>query len=402
MKKYDYLIVGGGMAADAAVRGIRELDGEGTVGILTQEQVPPYERPPLSKGLWTEKMGDNDIDCGTEKLGVDIITGCRATKLDTKTKTVDAGGTPYGYGKLLLATGVRPRELPFSEERVIYYRSFADYRTLAALMAEKEHFAVVGGGFIGCEMAAALAGKGNRVTMVFPEDAPGGGRFPRELAHELADYYRSRGVELMPGLKLSGMECDDAHCYLSLENGLSFTVEGVVVGAGAVPNDELAEEAGLEVDNGIVVDGQLSTTGPSIYAAGDVARFHNPQLGQALRVEHEDNALTMGRMAGRNMAGAEEEYTHLPFFYSDMFEVGYEAVGILDASAGRVVGSWNGLHEKSVHAYVKDGRVCGVLLWNLFGQVEAARKLVGTPGAENEIDLLQAKLDQLLDTAAAE
>jgi NADPH-dependent 2,4-dienoyl-CoA reductase/sulfur reductase-like enzyme len=159
----------------------------------------------------------------------------------------------------------------------------------------------------------------------------------------------------------------------------------VVAGLGIEPNVELAQAASLKVENGIVVDELLRTSHPDIYAAGDVAAFHNPALGKRIRVEHEDNANTMGRLAGRNMAGQSEPYNHLPSFYSDMFELGYEAVGELDSRL-ETFADWKQPNKEGVIYYLQNGRVRGVLLWNVWGQVDAARELIAEPGpfrAEN-------------------
>jgi NADPH-dependent 2,4-dienoyl-CoA reductase/sulfur reductase-like enzyme len=152
-----------------------------------------------------------------------------------------------------------------------------------------------------------------------------------------------------------------------------------VAGIGIEPNVELAESIGLATDNGIVVDQFLRTSQPDIYAAGDVAAFHNPALDKRMRVEHEDNANTMGRLAGRNMAGKSEPYDHLPFFYSDMFELGYEAVGEVDSRL-ETFPDWKRPNEEGVVYYLKENRVRGVLLWNVWEQVEAARRLIAEPG----------------------
>jgi NADPH-dependent 2,4-dienoyl-CoA reductase/sulfur reductase-like enzyme len=149
---------------------------------------------------------------------------------------------------------------------------------------------------------------------------------------------------------------------------------------------ELAQAAGLAVDNGIVVDAYLRTSHPDIYAAGDVAAFPQPALGKRLRVEHEDNANSMGGLAGRNMAGDAVPYEHLPFFYSDLFDIGYEAVGDLDARSDTVA-DWQEIYQAGVIYYLQTGRVRGVLLWNVWGQVEAARELIKAPGPFTAADL---------------
>ena len=155
--------------------------------------------------------------------------------------------------------------------------------------------------------------------------------------------------------------------------------DAVIAGLGIVPSVELARQAGLTVSDGIEVDDRLRTSQPEIYAAGDVAQFFNPALGKRMRVEHEDNANTMGKVAGQNMAGADLRYDHLPSFYSDLFDLGYEAVGDVDARHQTVV-DWKEAFREGVIYYLDGGRVRGVLLWNTWGQVDAARELIAEPG----------------------
>lgn len=395
MNAYDYLIVGGGMTADAAVKGIRELDSKGTIVILSNEADPPYSRPPLTKALWSGKKTVEEIDCGTEEHGANLMLNCRVSAINKADhNVVDRENNVYGYNKLLLATGGSPRRLPFGNDSIIYYRTLADYRRLLSAIEIKREFAVVGGGFIGGEIAAALTGKGMQVTMIYPEDTLGAGVFPSELAEQLSGYYREKGVILLEGRKLSSLERQGERSSLSINDGHMLEVDGVVAGIGIIPNTALAEAAGLNVDHGIVVDHLLRTSDDAIYAAGDVANFYNPALDRRMRVEHEDNALAMGRMAGRNMAGAEETYDHLPFFYSDLFDVGYEAIGELHTSL-ETVGVWKGLHDPGVWAYLSDGQVRGLLLWNLFGQVDAGRALIGT-GKRVSHEELKLQLNRIL------
>jgi NADPH-dependent 2,4-dienoyl-CoA reductase/sulfur reductase-like enzyme len=163
---------------------------------------------------------------------------------------------------------------------------------------------------------------------------------------------------------------------LTLQSGKVVDADAVVAGIGIKPNTELAESAGIKIDNGIVVDEFLRTNIPYIYAAGDAANFYNPALEERIRVEHEDNANRMGRHAGEVMAGDEKPYHHLPFFYSDMFELGYEAVGELDPAL-ETTADWREPYKEGVVYYLKNGRVKGILLWGIFGKVNAARELIG-------------------------
>jgi NADPH-dependent 2,4-dienoyl-CoA reductase/sulfur reductase-like enzyme len=377
MTHYRYLIIGGGMTADAAAQGIREIDSQGSIGLIGEEKDPPYDRPPLSKGLWKDKPLEK-IWRHTENCNVDFHLGRRAEGIDVQSRQItDNHGDTYTYDKLLLATGGRPHRLPFGQESIIYYRTLDDYRRLHAMAEERRRFAVIGGGFIGSEIAAALAMHGREVTMIFPGLGIGGYLFPPELCKFLNDYYRQKDIRVLTGELIAGFQRRGEELVLHTSRDREVVVDGVVAGIGVEPNVELAEKAGLTLENGIYVDELLRTSQPDIYAAGDVAMFFSPDLGRNRRVEHEDNANVMGRMAGRNMAGAAEVYHYLPYFYSDLFELGYEAVGLVD-SRFQTVADWEEPFRKGTIYYLERRRVRGVLLWNVWEQVEAARDLIAT------------------------
>jgi 3-phenylpropionate/trans-cinnamate dioxygenase ferredoxin reductase component len=375
MRNYKYLIIGGGMAADAAVSGIREVDPKGSIGLISSDSDPPYDRPPLTKGLWKDKPLDS-VWRDTKKHKVDIYLERTATAIDIRQKTVADDKTHvYSFQKLLLATGGTPRRLPFGGDDIIYFRSLGDYRRLRDLTAKGQRFAVIGAGFIGSELAAALAMNQKEVIMLFPGCGICDRMFPRDLSQFLNEFYRQKGVEVWNGESATIVARRGKQLELRTQSQREVVVDGIVAGLGIQPNLQLARMAGLETADGIVVDEFLRTSQPDIYAAGDVAFFYNPALDRRLRVEHEDNANTMGRLAGRNMAGSAEPYHHLPFFYSDLFELGYEAVGEVDSRLN-ILADWKEPHREGVVYYQKEGRVRGVLLWNVWGQVDAARELI--------------------------
>jgi 3-phenylpropionate/trans-cinnamate dioxygenase ferredoxin reductase subunit len=378
VRRTRYLIVGGGLTGDAACRGILEIDPDpGAIMLVSAEFHPPYARPPLSKALW-KGTAESTIWRLTANLGIHERLGRRIVRLDLDAHTAtDDRGDIYVYEKVLLATGGRPRRLPFVAEDVTYFRTLDDYHRLRRLADAGARFAVIGGGFIGSEIAAALALAGAPVTMVFPGPGIGARIFPPGLSAAVNDYYRDRGVEVLARTSVTAVERFGDARRLTLEDGKVLEVDAIVAGVGIEPNVKLAADASLPVANGIVVDSLGRVGGrDDVFAAGDVAAFPSPDLGGTIRVEHEDHAKSHGRRVGANMAGAAEPYDHLPFFYSDLFDVGYEAVGAIDYRLEMLV-EVGDVSDKGVVYYLdSEQRPRGVLLWNQFGRVDDARALI--------------------------
>ncbi len=380
MENYKYLIIGGGMAANFAARGIREIDKDGSIGVVSLDIDPPYKRPYLSKKLWKGAPFDS-VWLHVEEANVSLHLGRRIVSLDPKKMVArDEQGNEYQGEKILLTTAGTPRRLPFGGDDIIYFRSLEDYRRLSGMAEKQKDFAVIGGGFIGAEVAAALAMNGRKVFIIFPEEAIGDRVYPHELSQFLNEYYRQKGVEVLAGEQVSAIQSREDRKVVKLQNGRELVVDGIVAGIGLQLNLDLAKASGIKLGaNGVEVDEHLLTSQPNIYAAGDVVEFYNPTLGKRIHLEHEDNAVSMGRQAGRNMAGANESFTYLPYFYSDLFELGYEAVGELDSRL-KTAADWAEPFQKGVVYYFRDDRVCGVLLWNVWDKVPAARELIGKPG----------------------
>jgi 3-phenylpropionate/trans-cinnamate dioxygenase ferredoxin reductase component len=372
MSQRRYLIIGGGMTGDAAAKGIRKHDPDGSIRIVGAEQYAPYARPPLSKKLWVG--GDEEkIWRHTAEAGVELRLGRRIVALDLHAgQATDDAGETHGWDRLLLATGGAPRTLP-GAEGLVYFRTLDDYHHLREATAEGSRVVVIGGGFIGSEIAAALTATGRRVTMIFPDPGIASRLLPVPLSAFVTDYYREKGVEVLAGETVVSA---GAHA-VTTGSGRTIEAAAVVAGLGIEPSTGLAEAAGLVVDNGILVDELGRVEGEAnVFAAGDVANFPVPALGQSMRVEHEDHANTHGRFVGANMAGAGIPYDHLPFFYSDMFELGYEAVGEVDSRLA-IVERWDVPNRQGIVAYV-DGerRPRGFLFWNVWGKVERGRELI--------------------------
>ncbi|GAD35114.1 reductase, ferredoxin [Microbacterium sp. TS-1] len=382
MQSYDYLIVGGGMVADAAARGIRELDESGTIGILSADVDEPYTRPALTKKLWTDPDFTWDqVPLGTaDDTGAEIRLRTLVTAIDRDGRTVeDEAGERIGYRRLLLATGSRPHEIDAPDsDRVLFFRSADDYRRLRELAAAGGRIVVVGGGYIGAELAAALVQNDVAVDLVFPSAALGDGTFPPELAERYQDLFRSAGVRLVAERRVAevveGASADDA-LEILLDDGSRLRGDAIVLGLGVSPVTDLAEAAGLTVADGVVVDELMATSDDAIWAAGDIASYPDRLLGRT-RVEHVDNAQEMGRAAGRAMAGSGEAYRHTPYFYSQVFGVRWEAVGTLDPDLDTLivdVGQDESGPRTVVYYRDQTGAPVGVLLWNVAGATDAAR-----------------------------
>ncbi len=379
----DYLIVGAGLAGAAAIEGIRELDSNGSITMIGTEHHLPYNRPPLSKKLWFGKTKVKDIFVHDQTFydqnGVSFLPGRRVVSLDAKGLTVtDDKGQSCRFKKLLLATGGASQNLPIpggEMDGVCYFRSLDDYQQIRRLADKGRSAVIIGGGFIGSEMAAALQTNKLNVTMIYPSTHLCDRVLPKDLGLAMEQIYQDRGIRILKGQKPTSVDRKGSAFLVRTSGGEQIESDILIVGIGIKPAVELAEGAGLDTGNGIIVDEFLQTSHPSIYAAGDNARFPYQALGQQMRVEHWDNALNQGKHAGRNMAGAHEAFTYMPYFFSDLFEFGYEAVGEVDTQMEIAV-DWRKQNHTGVLYYLRDNKIRGVMMCNVWDKVEAARQLI--------------------------
>jgi len=379
---YSHIILGGGLTGAAAVEGIRQHDPGGPILLISAEPDLPYDRPPLTKQLWTGKKKVDEIFVQPQSFyannGVDVKLNTEVTELDVTSHMVrDREGNTYRYHKLLLATGGTPRKLAIPGgdlEGISYYRTLRNYEQLRAAATPGKSAVVIGGGFIGSEIAASLSVNEVIVTMIFPGQWLASRVFPEALGRSLTDYYRSKGVTLVTEDTPTSIHLNGDGYSIQTRAGNHVRADMVIAGIGITPNIALAQAAGLKTGNGIIVDELLRTSNPDVYAAGDVAFFYEAVLGPR-RIEHWDNAVTQGKHAGRNMAGANEPFTELPYFFSDLFEFGYEAVGDVDSRL-TTFADWKEPNKTGVIYYLTDGRVRGAMMCNVWGKVDAARDLI--------------------------
>lgn len=381
--EHQYVIVGSGLAGISAAEAIRERDRSGSILVLGREPELPYERPPLTKQLWFGKKKPEEIllhpRAWYQANGIELLEGRSIQRLDRSAKVaVDDTGHRHTYQKLLLATGGEPRrlEIPGGDLAGVFtYRSFADYRRIRARAQPGCAAVVIGGGFIGSELAAALSHAGANVTVIFPDPWLGHRVFPHALGHAIEKLYRDRCIRVLSGDLPTSIARRGDRLVTHTRAGAELASDLVVAGIGMRPSVELAQEAGLAMGDGIVVNDRLQSSDPDVYVAGDAAQFPYAALGRSMRVEHLDNAQSQGQHAGRNMAGAAEPYLHMPFFYSDLFEFGYEAVGEISTKL-ETFADWQEENRKGVVYYLADGRVRGAMMCNVWDRVEAARELI--------------------------
>lgn len=382
-ENYTYLIVGGGLAGAFAAKAIRELDTKGSILLIGSEKHLPYNRPDLSKKLWFGKKKVEEIFLHDQNYydqnGIHIRLGIRIVELDSKGKVAkDENGNSYQYEKLLLATGGVSRRLPIpggNLEGVCYYRHLDDYLRIRKEAKEGKSAVVIGGGFIGSEIAAALNINKVNVTMIFPEPYLVQRVFPDYLGKAIQQHYIERGIKILNGDKPSAFVKNGDKYLTQTSNGKHAESDLLIVGIGIIPSIDLAQQAGLKVGNGIVVNEYFQTSDPDVYAAGDNAYFPYQALGQNMRIEHWDNAINQGKWAGRNMAGAHEQFDYMPYFFSDLFEFGYEAVGEVDSRL-ETFADWQKENDTGVIYYLKEGKVRGLMMCNVWGKVDAARELI--------------------------
>lgn len=382
-ENYTYLIVGGGLAGASAAQAIRELDTKGSILLMGSEKHLPYDRPDLSKKLWFGKKKLEQIFLHDQKFydenEIQVRPGSRIVELNAKLKSIkDDNGNTYRYDKLLLATGGVPRTLAIPGgdlEGICYYRYLDDYLRIRKEAKEGKSAVVIGGGFIGSEIAAALNINKVNVSMIFPEPYLVQRVFPDYLGKAIQQHYIERGIKILNGDKPSSFVKNGDKFLIKTSKGEQVESELLIIGVGITPLTDLAQQAGLKVGNGIVVNEFLQTSDPDIYAAGDNAFFPYQALGQNMRIEHWDNAVNQGKWAGRNMAGANEKYDYMPYFFSDLFEFGYEAVGEVDSQL-ETFADWQKENDTGVIYYLKDGKVRGAMMCNVWGKVDAARELI--------------------------
>jgi 3-phenylpropionate/trans-cinnamate dioxygenase ferredoxin reductase component len=336
MDSYRYVFLGGGMVAGYAAKALVENGlGAGELAIISSDDALPYERPPLSKGYLAGREDEASVFISDatfyESNGIHTRLSAPVTAVDTHNRRLSLrSGEDIGFEQLVIATGSQVRTLSiegFALPGIHYLRSLDDSRKIKGDVADRGVAVVIGGGFIGMEVASVLAADGLRVTMVFPQDRVWKSFFTPRMSRFFQDYYVERGVSFAPNESVVRLEGVDRVSAAHTKSGARLPAELVVAGIGVTPATSILESSGLELDNGVVVNEFLETAEPGIYAAGDVANFPDLIFGKRRRLEHWDNAVEHGKHIGRLLTGDRKPFRHVSYFFSDVFDLSYEYWG---------------------------------------------------------------------------
>jgi 3-phenylpropionate/trans-cinnamate dioxygenase ferredoxin reductase subunit len=383
IRKFKYVIVGAGLSGCRAVDGIRSLDSSGEILLAGSENYLPYDRPPLTKKLWFGKKKVEELFVQQPKYFADnkaeVLLNIRAVKIDAENKIVTFDdGSDCRFEKLLIATGGTPRRLDIEGgdlDDIFYYRYLDDYIRLKNQVRKGMKVLVIGGGFIGSEIAAALKINKVDVTLLMRGELLVENIFPKQLAQAIQDDFIGRGVKIFTQDAPVSIARRNSHIVTRTKAGREISSDVVIAGIGIEPETHLAQSANLKIENGIKVNEFLQTSSPDIYAAGDNAYFPYQVFNKYMRIEHWDNAVNQGTAAGLNMAGAQTVYDHMPYFFSDLFDFGYEAVGLIDSKL-ETYADWQKENNTGVVYYLENGFVRGVMCCNVWEKIELARELI--------------------------
>jgi 3-phenylpropionate/trans-cinnamate dioxygenase ferredoxin reductase subunit len=384
VREVEFVVVGGGVAAAKAAEGLRAAGGEGAAVVLAAEPELPYERPPLSKAFLRGEAGRDYVRTHDEAWyrdhDVEVLLATRASTLDPATRTVTTEvGDQLRYGRgLVLATGAQPVRLGLPGEDldgVFYLRTVDDAERLRAAISRAESMVVIGGGFIGAEVAASATQMDTRVTLLEVADTLWTRAVGSEMGRFFEAFLRDRGVHVRTRTQAEGLLGGKQVEAAVLPDGSRLHADLVVIGVGVRPDTDLAERAGLAVDNGILVDGQLRAA-DGVWAAGDVANAEHPLFGR-IRIEHWAEALNQGLLAGRNLAGAGERYDRVPYFFSDQFDLSLSYLGHVREWDELVVrGSREVAEPKFVAWYLRHGRPRAALIVNDWDAEDPVREVI--------------------------
>jgi len=372
MKSFPIVILGGGVVAGYAAKEFVAQSGkQGELAIVTAENALPYERPPLSKGFLGGKEEASDIRISDaafyRRQGIAVYRNFPVGKVDFRRRRLQStSGKVVGFDQLLIATGSTVRRLQVpgaNRSEVFYLREMKDSQAIQAQIKRGKRAVVIGSGFIGMEVASVLASHGVRTTMVFPDDRVWKRLFTSPVSAFFERQFASHGITFMKSNKVVALTRKNRECLVVLESGKQVPTDFVVAGIGVTPAVELFQRTALDTSNGIKVNEFLETSVPGVWAAGDIASYPDQIFHRRKRVEHWDNAVEQGRVAMRNMLGNFQPFIHVPYFFSDVFDLSYEFWGDTEGH-DRVVYRGNMDHKQLSVWWLKRQILCAALIMN--------------------------------------
>jgi len=389
------VVIGAALAGGSAAIALRDQGYQGELTVIGEESQLPYERPPLSKAVLIGNTNEPDW-VGDETTFADkdisLKLGTTATRIDRVRKIVVASRTEYPYDKLLIATGCGSRRLdvPGADlEGLLTLRTLEESLALRERFAEGARIVIVGGGWIGCEAAAAARQRGANVTVIEPSSQPLLHVVGEQIGATFAALHRDHGVDLRLGIGVTGFAGDGTVSSVHVKGHASVPADMVLIAVGAAPNIALADAAGLELaSGGIAVDATLRSSDPDIYAAGDVAAHDHPKYPHRVRVEHWANAQDQGKHVAANLLGAGEPYMLRPFFFSDQYDLGCEYRGFADPAKDRLVVRGDLASREFTAFWLREGSVAAAMNVNQWDDGDALQELVDTGRQVNDKELL--------------
>ncbi|MCT3397571.1 NAD(P)/FAD-dependent oxidoreductase [Lentilactobacillus hilgardii] len=380
VNNYKYVIVGGGMVAGYAIKGIRQNDPNGSILVISREADVPYERPALTKKLWLDtEFTEEDIKIGAENYpNVTFKFNTTVNKINRQYKTIMLTNNPIiHYEQLLLATGSEPRSIKGpADSHVLVFRKWSDYRKLRKFSGKNKNIVIIGGGYIGTELASSLTQNHTRVTIIFPEKNLGEGKFPKDIRAEYEATFKKNGVEILSGQLVQSYQRQGEHLIVVTKDGSKIIANTIIIGLGVTPRIKLAQDSKLILaDGGVKVNKYLQTSDPSIWSAGDIASYPDQILGRQ-RIEHVDHARFSGELVGQNMAGAHLAYKHTPYFYSMIFDISWQAVGNINPAFQSV---FDKRKHGSIIYFLDKAKLVGILIWNVSVNLDDVRSLLANP-----------------------
>ena len=394
------LILGGGQAAAYAAKEIRLIDINSDVTIVSEEKYLPYEKPPLSKDYILDKVAFNDLLFFSENFykenNIKFIGSTKITKIDFDNKKISSSLNTYAYDKLLITTGCSNRHLKINgeiilpEENIIYLRSFEESKNLKNKINKADNITIIGGGFIGLEIASSAVQKGRNVTILEKGEQLMGRVIPKQIADLILKKHESEGTKINLNTEIKSIKKHNKSFKIYLNANQILTSDLIIIGVGSLPNTDIFTNTSLKIDNGIITDEFSATSIEDVYAAGDVSNFYHPFYEKHMRLESFKHAQNHGISAGKNIAGLQTSYNAIPWMWSDQFNLNLQLTGICNDYESTVQRG-SSIDEGIIYFFLKNRKIIGACGLGVGGKIGRDIRLAGKL-SENKIKVTKQLL----------